>query len=342
MALIELHNATKRYGNVTAVDRISLHINEGQTLALLGASGCGKTSVLRLVAGLERPDDGEIWLGGHAVSRGNVWIPAERRNVGMVFQDYSLFPHLTIKQNVNFALANVSRGIRQQRLSELLELVGLSGLENRFPHQLSGGQQQRVALARALAPSPDVILLDEPFSNLDAALRQAMREELRQILRQAQITTIFVTHDQEEALSLADQVVVMSAGRILQVGTPQEVYFQPTTKAVAAFVGEASFLLAHANGDVATSVLGEHLLQKPQYGDVVLLIRPEMLQLQLDEDGEATIEQSIFLGYDQKLTLRFADNSRVVARVRPQAQWAIGKRVKVSLEATLIAYPQSG
>lgn len=341
MALIELRQTVKHYGDLKAVDRVNLKIEEGQIMALLGPSGCGKTTVLRLVAGLERPDSGEIWLKGVPVSQNGNWVPAEKRQVGMVFQDYALFPHLTVRQNINFALAQTPRQQRQQRLAELLNLVGLTELKNRYPHQLSGGQQQRIALARAMAPTPDVILLDEPFSNLDAALRQSMREELRQILQQAHITTIFVTHDQEEALSLAQQVVVMFGGRVLQTGSPQDVYFRPRTKTVASFVGEASFIPAIANGETATSMLGTHPLQNPQHGEVDVLIRPEMLDIEADPEGPATVEHSIFLGHDQKLSLRFPNGSLLLARTRPQSGWAVGGRMRVTLTEALMAYPRT-
>ena len=207
---------SKAFGDAAAVDDASFHVTAGTVLALLGPSGCGKTTTLRLIAGLDRPDAGTIVLGGSEVQGPDVSVPPERRRVGLVFQDYALFPHLDVRANVGFGLSR--RNGRAARVAETLELVGLSALASRMPHELSGGQQQRVALARALAPNPRVVLLDEPFSNLDAALRNDLRNDVRRVLRESGTTAVFVTHDQEEALSLADQVAVMIDGRVLQVG----------------------------------------------------------------------------------------------------------------------------
>ncbi|MBC8075555.1 MAG: ABC transporter ATP-binding protein, partial [Chloroflexales bacterium] len=230
----------KQYGAVRAVVDVDLTLASGQLLALLGPSGCGKTTLLRLLAGFEPPDTGTISIGGRQVAGPNGLVPPEQRRVGMVFQDYALFPHLSLKENIAYGLPR-SNG-RDARVAELLALVGLESLGTRSPHQLSGGQQQRAALARALAPGPAVMLLDEPFSNLDASLRRTVRSEVRRILQAAGATVLFVTHDQEEALSLADQVAVMLEGRILQVGRPATIYERPTTREVAAFVGAANFL----------------------------------------------------------------------------------------------------
>jgi len=244
--IIQLTDISKRYGDVNAVDHISLAVAQGEILVLLGPSGCGKTTTLRLIAGLERPDSGEVLLNG-AVVAGKRWVEPENRHIGLVFQDYALFPHLSVEANVNFGLRGWSRGDKSTRVNKLLDLVGLPNLGKRMPHELSGGQQQRVALARALAPKPDVILLDEPFSNLDAALRTQVRMEVRDILKETGTTAVFVTHDQEEALSLSDQVAVMFDGLIAQFGPPQQVYVHPSSPEVAAFVGEANFIPGEAH-----------------------------------------------------------------------------------------------
>ncbi|MFO7172992.1 MAG: ABC transporter ATP-binding protein [Bacillota bacterium] len=235
---------TKRYPGspLPAVRNLHLEVRAGEILTLLGPSGCGKTTTLRLLAGLEHPDAGAIYVQGRLVCGPGVWVPPERRGVGMVFQDYALFPHLTVAENVAFGLRGLSRGERERRVSELLSLVGLRGLARRYPHELSGGQQQRVALARALAPRPAVVLLDEPFSNLDAALRVQMREEVRRILKEYGATAVLVTHDQKDALAISDRIAVMNRGAVEQLGTPQEVYASPRTTFVARFVGQTNLL----------------------------------------------------------------------------------------------------
>ncbi len=241
MDLLLLDRVSKRFGAAgpPAVDGLSLRVSEGEILALLGPSGCGKTTTLRLIAGLESPDAGTITLRGQIVAGPGRAVPPEERGVGIVFQDYALFPHLTVADNVAFGLP---RAARRSRVEAVLELVGLGGFGPRYPHELSGGQQQRVALARALAPAPALLLLDEPFSNLDADLRAQMRDEVERILRTSGTTAVFVTHDQEEAFTLADRVGVLLAGRIEQLAPPQELYHRPATRFVAAFVGAADFL----------------------------------------------------------------------------------------------------
>ena len=223
-----------------AVSDLDLTVRQGEILALLGPSGCGKTTTLRLIAGFETPTTGSIEIGGQMVAGPGGSLPPEKRRVGMVFQNYALFPHLSVADNVSFGLPRGPQ--RKIRVAEMLALVGLTGYESRLPHELSGGQQQRVAIARALAPEPAVLLLDEPFSNLDTGRRLQMREEVREILKRSGTTAIFVTHSQEEALYMGDRVAVMSAGRLIQMDTPEVIYHQPATRFVADFMGETDFL----------------------------------------------------------------------------------------------------
>jgi iron(III) transport system ATP-binding protein len=241
---LTLTNVVKRFGHLTAVDHLNLDVQEGEFLTLLGPSGCGKSTTLRLIAGLERPNEGTIKLGDRIMSSGEsrVFTPPEKRGMGMVFQSYAVWPHMTVAQNVGFPLKlrRVPRAEQQERVSNALRMVGLEGLESRGATQLSGGQQQRVALARALVHNPSVLLLDEPLSNLDAKLREQMRLELRLLQRRLQITTIFVTHDQAEAMVLSDRIIVMNHGHVEQIGGPDEIYERPNTRFVMDFVGRVN------------------------------------------------------------------------------------------------------
>lgn len=277
---VRLTNVTKRFGVTVAVDDVSLEVPEGSFTTLLGPSGCGKTTILRMVAGFHRPDVGDIFLRDVRVTD----IPAHRRNTAMVFQEYALFPHMTVAENVGYGLRmrRVPTDEARQRTRQVLELVGLSGQERKFPHQLSGGQQQRVALARALVVEPEVLLLDEPLSNLDAKLRVRVRTEIRQVQQQLRKTVVYVTHDQEEALAISDRIAVMDRGRILQIGTPLEIYHHPASRFVADFVGLANFVDAdvvapgrvRANGlDLAIGPVA------PLRGRVTLVLRPEAIRI---------------------------------------------------------------
>jgi iron(III) transport system ATP-binding protein len=264
-------------------------------------------------------------------------VPPEQRRVGMVFQDYALFPHLSVAQNVAYGLP---RGPgRDERVDDLLALVGLAGVERRMPHQLSGGQQQRVALARALAPRPAIILLDEPFSNLDAGLRQAVRAEVRRILRREGVSAIFVTHDQEEALSMADVVAVMLAGRVAQVATPRRLYERPASREVAAFVGAANFLPAQAAGLSATSAIGALPLAAVANGPVELLVRPEALELRPDPAGPAVVVEVSYFGPDQTVDLRLPDGAALRARAPAWQELAPGDPIAISVHGPLVAFP---
>ena len=246
---------TKHYGLVAAVDGIDLAVQPGESLSIVGPSGSGKTTTLRLIAGFEAVDDGEISLRGIVVSGGKAHVPPERRSVGLVFQEHALFPHKTVGENVAFGLHKLGSDERAERLQDALELVRLTHLQQRYPHELSGGEQQRVALARALAPNPAVMLLDEPFSNLDADLRARIRGEVKSILADAGVTVVFVTHDQEDALFMGDRIAIINEGRIEQSGTPQQVFHEPETRFAAGFMGVADFLPAeYVNGTVETEL----------------------------------------------------------------------------------------
>ncbi|MBI3953272.1 MAG: ABC transporter ATP-binding protein [Chloroflexi bacterium] len=304
--VLQCEALTKHYGPVRAVDGLDVAVERGQILALLGPSGCGKTTTLRLLAGFERPDQGRILLEGRAISDARTLLPPERRGIGMVFQDYALFPHLTVADNVGFGLHRLRPAERADRIRAVLKLVGLAALEERYPHELSGGQQQRVALARALAPQPKVLLLDEPFSNLDADLRAQVRGEVEQILRSAATTAIFVTHDQEEAFAIADRVAVLNEGRLEQVGTAEEVYHLPLTRFVADFVGRADFLPGRFTGDSVETELGRWPapLDLPPGTEVEVMLRPDDISLVADPGGAAVVEARQFRGEENIYTVR--------------------------------------
>jgi putative spermidine/putrescine transport system ATP-binding protein len=307
-----MEGLSRHYGPVVALDGLDLIVQAGELIALLGPSGCGKTTTLRLLAGLEDADAGQITVGGADVTR----LPASKRDMGMVFQAYSLFPHMTVRQNVAFGLRlrRVGSAQRDRRAIEMLELVGLSAQADRYPHQLSGGQQQRVALARALAIEPQVLLLDEPLSALDAKVRAQLRDQIRRIQLEVGITTLFVTHDQEEALAIADRVGVMQDGRLEQLAPPTEVYSRPATAFVAEFVGLSNRLAGTVSGSTVT-VRGRDLpLVDPSTppGPAIALVRPEAVTLASDPAGESgpltgTVIASTFLGATSRVTVDLGD-----------------------------------
>jgi iron(III) transport system ATP-binding protein len=286
---VRLTGVSKTFGNVMALERFDLEVRRGRTLCLLGPSGCGKTTALRLIAGFEQPDSGTVEINGRRVAAPGDAVPPERRRVGMVFQDFALFPHLTVRDNVGYGIRRDPD--RDVRVNELLEMVGMITDADRYPHQLSGGMQQRVAVARALAPRPDVILLDEPFSNLDQALRTQLRVEVREILRRAQATSLFVTHDQEEALTIADDVCVMSRGRVEQCAVPEIVYAEPANPFVAGFVGIANLVHGDVADNVARTRFGPVRLIGPADrhpdGRALVVLRPEHFDVWETSDGPA-------------------------------------------------------
>jgi iron(III) transport system ATP-binding protein len=332
--LVTLSRVSKRYSPeaAPAVDRLSLTVGRGQILALLGPSGCGKTTTLRLIAGLETPDEGTITIAGRVVAdaRRGLSVPPEERGVGVVFQDYALFPHLTVADNVGFGLAGRPREERRARVRTVLDLVGLTDLADRYPHELSGGQQQRVAVARALAPAPAVVLLDEPFSNLDADLRAQMRDEVEKVLRSTGTTAIFVTHDQEEAFTIADRVGVLNAGRLEQLDAPETIYHQPATPFVAEFVGAADFIPGLVTSEGIVTELGVFSnLEGHEPGDKVrVMIRPDDVTFVPAADGEAVIVRRYFRGSENLYCLALPSGHRVHSSQPSAAVHAVGTRVR--------------
>ncbi len=327
-----ISHASKAYNGVPVLHDISLSVGAEQITALLGPSGCGKTTTLRLIAGFEAPDSGTITIQGRVVASASVRVATEDRRVGMVFQEYALFPHLSVTDNIAFGLKGNARD-KQARVADVLRLVGLSGTGARMPYELSGGQQQRIALARALAPKPDLLLLDEPFSNLDATLRGQIRTEVRAILKAAGTTCVFVTHDQEEALSLADEVAVMLGGRVAQVAPPQTLYRRPATREVAAFVGEANFLNGEAQGATVVTALGRLPLREPHHGAVTVLLRPEGLRLSTGAaPATATVLWREYYGHNQRLGLRLTDGTTLVARSDAYQDYGLGEEIGVHVQ----------
>ena len=333
MSLIVLEKLKKLFGHggVTAVNGLSLEVGEGEILALLGPSGCGKTTILRLIAGFEVPDGGTITIRGHLVSGVGRWIPPEDRGVGIVFQEYALFPHLSVAENVAFGLFRFDPTVRTHRVAEVLDLVGLRGEANRFPHELSGGQQQRVAVARALAPAPAVVLLDEPFSNLDADLRTQMREEIGKILRNTGTTALFVTHDQEEAFTLADRVGVLNQGRLGQIDRPEEIYHHPATRFVAEFVGVADFVPGQVKEEGIVTELGTfpNPERRPPGAAVEVMIRPDDIDFIPHPDGEALLSARHFRGYENLYRLRLPSGLTVRSSQPSTTIYPTGTRVRV-------------
>ncbi|EMR02416.1 ABC transporter ATP-binding protein [Cesiribacter andamanensis] len=308
--MLELKNLYKKYlrKDSWAVRDLSLRVNRGELLALVGESGSGKTTLLRLIAGFELPEEGEIYLNQQRVFGQGTFVQPEKRRIGMVFQDYALFPHLNVGQNIAFGLQKCSGEQRDRRLQELLELVGLQTQAHKFPHQLSGGQQQRVALARALAPRPDILLLDEPFSNLDEVLKEQMRREMRRIIKESDITALFVTHDTRDALTTADRIIVLKEGSIHQAGSPQQVYEQPGNAYVAGFFGHVNLLPATAGPQGYLTPLGLiNCHPAAQAAErIQLCIRPEHIVPCAAQQALFTgrVEEVVYLGSQQRVHLQ--------------------------------------
>lgn len=340
--VVRLEGLTKNYldSRYPAVAELDLSVREGEIMSLLGPSGCGKTTLLRLIAGFEEPDSGSVSVGARKVVGPGVWVQPERRELGFVFQDYALFPHLNVLQNVAFGVRNRRWRERRRRAEEVLDLVGLNIFAGRYPHQLSGGQQQRVALARALAPQPEVVLLDEPFSNLDAALREATRQEVRGILRKAGMTALLVTHDQEEALAFADRIAVMRAGRLEQLGEPEEVYKRPRTAFVAKFLGRTNLLHGNGRGSFAETELGPVPLSRPGEGRLLLSLRPEDLSF-CDSGVEALVVNREFKGHDLTFGCRLVGDGQrahelLTVQTGPECEVRAGDVVRLRSRAAAV------
>jgi putative spermidine/putrescine transport system ATP-binding protein len=336
---VQLVDIAKHFGPVKALDGLTLDIAKGEFVALLGPSGCGKTTALRALAGLQELDRGKIIVDGKDIT----YLAPNRRNMGMVFQAYSLFPHMTALENVQYGLKlkihKTDSQKRKNRASELLELVGLSTHANHYPHQMSGGQQQRIALARALAISPQVLLLDEPLSALDAKVRTQLREEIRRIQIELGTTTLFVTHDQEEALGIADRVGVMKNGLLEQIATPSELYDRPATSFVAEFVGLTNQVkVAVSNGSI--NIFGTTLNTLPSSitsGDGIALIRPESLKVKKDSSGNSHVVSTSFLGSICRVTVGLKDGSRISAQMESYDAKDLTPGSKVTITADKVA-----
>jgi iron(III) transport system ATP-binding protein len=339
-APLRLSGLRKSYGSTRAVDGVELEVEPGSICALLGPSGCGKTTTLRLIAGLERPDAGEIAIGERTLCGPGEFVSPERRRIGMVFQDYALFPHLDVAGNVGYGLG---RRPDRERVAEVLELVGLEAEAKRPVHELSGGQQQRVALARALAPTPELILMDEPFSNLDAGLRDRLRQEVREILARARVTALFVTHDQAEALSIAETVAVMRDGVIEQLGTPEEIYSRPASRWVATFLGEVEVVHGDAAGGRVTCELGSFSADQDVDGPVDVLLRPESIAIGISgPEGAASAEVvgRRFFGHDQLVELRLGSGQTIRSRRLGFPAWHEGDHVRAWVDGPTDVLPR--
>ncbi|MEO7558115.1 MAG: ABC transporter ATP-binding protein [Gammaproteobacteria bacterium] len=336
--LLELKNIECRYGTLTAVSDLSLHVKQGSLVCLLGPSGCGKTTALRAIAGFEPVVSGEIVLGGKVIARPGYTLAPEQRHLGMVFQDYALFPHMDVNANIAFGLRGMSSAERRQTTARMLKVVGLEGLGSRYAHELSGGQQQRVALARALAPQPALILMDEPFSNLDVDLRERISLEVRDILKSQGATGILVTHDQHEAFALSDQIGVMHEGKILQWDTPYNLYHEPATRFIADFIGQGIFLRGTlvAPDTVLTEIgtfKGNRAYDWPPGAQVDLLMRPDDIVHDDAAPMRAEVIHKAFKGAEIMYTLRLPTGSKILSMFPSHHDHAIGELVGIRIEA---------
>ena len=333
--ILKLQNVTKIFSENAdpAVNNISLTLQQGDILALLGPSGCGKTTLLRTIGGFEEASQtGTVEIDGRIVCDSTTWVAPEKRDIGIVFQDYALFPHLTVAQNVAFGLKNLDKERVQQRVAEALDLVRLKGFEKRYPYELSGGQQQRVALARALAPQPKLMLLDEPLCNLDIQVRLRLRQEIRDILKAAGTSAIFVTHDQEEALAISDVVGVMRQGNLEQIGTPEEIYTNPASRFVAEFVTQANFLPATRKGNVWETEIGSFQVEGNHTQDTgELMIRQEDLILKLTPDASVNIRSRRFLGREYRYCLETPSGKELHARTMTDKVLPEGTSVEIAI-----------
>ena len=325
--LIRTRSVSKFYDEEQVLSDFNLDVWKGSITGILGSSGSGKTTALRLIAGFDRPDAGIIEMKNEVIVSDEVWLPPEKRNIGMVFQDYALFPHLSVEKNIAFGLGK--NDLEQGRLKEVIDMCNLSGLINKFPQELSGGQQQRVALARALAPNPEVVLLDEPFTSLDAQMARVLRDEVVELLKNTETTAIIVTHDQEEALSVCDVVSVLEKGKIIQSSTPQEIYLNPVSKTVANSVGDPNILKGFSiDGRVETS-LGTFV--SAYEGALDVSIRPECIELNLDSEGSYIVKECTFYGHDQVISFQNSKGEVFRARSLPNTIYEAGDKVNIEI-----------
>lgn len=326
---LELRNVQVNYGLVEAVKDVSLSLEKGEIGCLLGPSGCGKTSLLRAIAGFEAIASGEIFIHGNTVSSVAINTPPELRNVGMVFQDFALFPHLNVQRNIAFGLSAMNRSEQQKRVEQLLDLVGLAGHEMAYPHELSGGQQQRVALARAMAPAPEVLMMDEPFSGLDSELREQLANEIRQILKESKVTAILVTHDQHEAFAMADSIALLREGRIAQIDTPYNLYHNPADEFVARFIGQGSIVEVSANeaGELSNGMGkldGNYHNWKPGE-NFRLLVRPDDVKFEPDSQLQLKITAKSFRGAQYLYELELPCGAKVPCMTASHVDYAPGE-----------------
>ncbi len=352
--LLSLQGVRVAYGSAEVVRKLSFSLKRGSIGCLLGSSGCGKTTVLRAIAGFESVSEGEILVNGTVVSGRDTLLPPERRRVGMVFQDYALFPHLTVARNIEFGIKHLHKAERIRRVKKLIGIVGLDGHDDKYPYELSGGQQQRVALARALAPMPDLVLLDEPFSNLDVDLRERLGHELRDIIKRNGFTALLVTHDQHEAFSIADEIGVMNAGHIEQWDTPYNLYHRPSTRFVADFIGQGTFVpgavVREDQVEIELGMLNGHVPPACRIGcdacgqgcKVDVLLRPDDLVHDEASPTKAEILQKAFRGADILYTLKLDSGRKVMALVASHHNHAIGERIGIRLAVDhIVAFSQA-
>jgi len=330
---ISAKDVTVLFADTPALRGFDLDVPVGSLVALVGPSGCGKTTALRAIAGFQAIGSGSISIRDRVVTGPDTNVAPEKRRVGMVFQEFALFPHISVGENVGYGVRGADR---VERVATTLKLVGLSGYEDRFPHELSGGEQQRVALARALAPQPDVVLLDEPFSNLDAPQRERMRRELKRIVRSVGVTALFVTHDQAEALAIADHIAVMRDGHVVQAGTPDDVYVQPVSPWVATFLGDAALFEGVAGAGHVSTPVGDISTDLPDGTAVQVMVRPEWVRPHAEDDGPGRVTDREFYGHDQRVEIALEDGSTVEALVPGRANLHIGDRVSVEVLDAII------
>lgn len=346
MTALEVRSLVKHFHGTqqSAVNKISFELSNGETLALVGPSGCGKTTTLRMIAGLERPDSGIICLNDRVVASESVFIPPEKRGVGMVFQDHALFPHLTVSENIAFGLRGQSAAQIRQTIGDMLHLVGLIPLAKRYPHALSGGERQRVALARALAPQPVLVLMDEPFSSLDADLRLEMREHVRRILKSRQATVIFVTHDQDEALYMGDRLAVLQNGQIEQIGTPEEIFHESNTRFVSEFMGDSDLLKGKVTSAGILTEIGllKQVVDLAVSTPVEIAIRADDVDFQRDGSGNSVIVERFFRGAFNLYRLRLDSGQTLHAFTDHTRILPVGTRVRafISAEHSLIIFSE--